>query len=166
MVMNLERLSNNLLDIIDVVLKNQELVNLIGYNKNFPIQPPDMPVNPKDIAPYGKMERILPYPFNIEYNKDVRTQLHIYYPNFTFVNNANASEVIVLFDIIVHKNIWLMMDNGKKVIRPYQIASKLFDTFNDKSIGKLGKIHFIEGSHTIVNTEFEGLRLVAKFTEF
>lgn len=164
--MNFQRLSSNLIDIIDEILKNQELVNLIGYNKNFPILEPDTPINPKDIAPYGSKQRIFPYPFDVEYDEDIRSQLHIYYPNFTFVNNSKASEVIVIFDIVVHKKIWLMLDNGNKVVRPYQIVKKILEIFKDKRIGNLGKIHFIEGSHTVINREFEGIRLVAKFTEF
>jgi hypothetical protein len=59
-----------------------------------------------------------------------------------------------------------MMDNSKKVIRPYQIANQIVTSMKDKRIGHLGKIHFIDGSHTLINKEFEGVRLVAKFTEF
>lgn len=164
--MNLERLSSNLIDIIDAVLSNQELVNLIGHNGNFPIKLPDKPVNAIDIAPNGKNERVFAYPFDTSYKEDIRTQLHIYYPNFVFKNNNNVSQVIVIFDIVVHKKIWLMMDNKKKVIRPYQIVNQLFKTFNKKRIGQLGELHFVEGSHLIVNSEFEGIRLVAQFTEF
>lgn len=167
--MNLERLSSNLIDIINEISKNQELVNLIGHNGNFPITSPFTPVKFADIAPYGKNQKIFPYPFNTKIKEDevsVKTQLHIYYPNFTFENNNNVTQVIVIFDIVVHKNIWLMLDNGKKVVRPYQIVNQLYKTFNKKTIGGLGKIHFIDGSHVIINNEFEGIRLVASFTEF
>jgi hypothetical protein len=163
MVMDLTRMSSNLIDIIDEVLKNQELVNLIGSNGNLPVS---TPVDPKSIAPKGVNERILPYPFDIEYEDDVRTQLHIYYPSFKFTSNGHANEIILIFDIVVHKDIWLMMDNSKKVIRPYQIANQIVTSMKDKRIGHLGKIHFIDGSHTLINKEFEGVRLVAKFTEF
>jgi hypothetical protein len=166
MVMDLTRLSSNLINIIDEVLKNRELVNLIGYNGNFPILPPNTPIDPKDIAPKGINEKIFPYPFDIAYEGDVSTQLHIYYPNFQFKNNGYANEIILIFDVVVHKSIWLMMDNSKKVIRPYQIVNQLVNTFKGKRIGQLGEIHFIDGSHTLINSQFEGIRLVAKFTEF
>lgn len=164
--MDLTRMSSNLIDIIEEVLKNQELVNLIGYNGNFPILPPNVPVVPKDIAPKGSKERIFPYPFNVDYKADVRTQLHIYYPSFRFKNNGHANEIILIFDVVVHKSIWLMQDNNKKVIRPYQICKQIVDTFKDKKVGQLGEIHFVDGSHTLINSDFEGVRLVAKFTEF
>jgi hypothetical protein len=159
-------MSSNLIAIIDEVLKNQELVNLIGHNGNFPILPPTVPPVAKDIAPKGVNQRIYPYPFNVEYNQDVRTQLHIYYPSFQFKNNGYANEIILIFDIVVHKDIWLMIDNSKKVIRPYQICDQLVKIFKDKRVEGLGQIHFIDGSHTLINSDFEGIRLVAKFTEF
>ncbi len=164
--MNLERLSSNLIDIIDEVLKNQELVNLIGHNGNFPIVAPNNPVRPSDIAPFGSNQKIFPHPFDVEYKEDVRTQLHIYYPEFIFVNNGHANEVAIIFDIVVNKKIWLMMDNGKKVVRPYQIVNQIVKSFRKKRIGGLGEIHFSNGVHTIINSDFNGIRLVAKFTEF
>jgi hypothetical protein len=161
--MDFERLSSNLVAIIDEILKNQKLVNYIGYDGN---DPESKTISPQSIAPKGINERIFPYPFDVNFRDSVRTQLHIYYPHFTFENNSNASRVAIVFDIVVNKSIWLVSDGGRKLIRPYQIAKYIIDTFRDKHIDKVGKIHFIEGSHTIINDEFDGLRLVAQFTEF
>lgn len=161
--MDFRRLSVNLIAIIEETLKNQELVNLIGFDGN---NPSNNNVNPKEIAPKAKNERILPYPFDVDYKEDVRTQLHIYYPRISFESNGNASKVVVLFDIVVHKDIWLLMDNGEKVIRPYQISKALIDTFNKKRVKGVGELHFLDANHTPINEEFEGFRLVAQFTEF
>lgn len=161
--MDFERLSSNIVVAIDQVLKNQNLVNYIGWNGN---DPSLQSVVPSSIAPKATNERIFPYPFDTSYKEDVRTQLHIYYPSLVFQNNGKASQVVMLFDIVVHKSIWLLTDNGKKVIRPYQIAKYIVDTFKDKRIDGLGEIHFLQGSHTVINEQFEGFRLVARFTEF
>jgi hypothetical protein len=163
LVMNFERLSSNIIVVINEILKNQNLVNYIGWTSD---NPSSQSIVPSSIAPKAPNERIFPYPFDTNYKGDVRTQLHIYYPSFTFENNGKASQVVMLFDIVVHKSIWLVTDNGKKLIRPYQIAKLLVDTFKDKHIDGLGEIHFIQGSHTIINDQFEGFRLVARFTEF
>lgn len=164
MVMSyLGRLSSNIVDIVNMILKNQMLVNYIGHNGDFPLT---TPVNPLDIAPKGVDERIFTYPFDTSYTEDVRTQLHIYYPSFDFENNNHATGFFIVFDIVVHKDIWLVQDNSRKVIRPYQITEYLVETLKDKRIGNLGKISFVEGNHIIVNQQFEGVRLVAKFTEF
>lgn len=161
--MDFKRLSSNIIDIIDGALSNQQLVNYIGHNGN---DPSLQTINPSLIAPKGSEERIFPYPFDTSYEGEVKSQLHIYYPQFKLKNNGNANQVALIFDIVVHKSLWLVTDNGEKLIRPYQIAKCIVDSFADKRIGKLGKIHFVDGSHTIINSDFEGLRLIAQFTEF
>lgn len=163
MTVKLDKFSSNIIDLIDEILKNQEICNLIGQEGNIPVS---KPVLAKDIAPYGVKERVYAYPFDIDFTDDVRSQLHVYYPSFSFENNGHVAEIIVIFDIVVHKKIWLMMDNKKKVIRAYEVAKNIVSSMGDKRIGNIGKIHFIEGSHTIINSEFEGVRLVAKITEF
>lgn len=155
--------SSHIIDLIDEILKNQELCNLIGQNGNLPVK---VPVDPKSISPMGEKERIYAYPFDIDFTDDVRSQLHIYYPSFSFENNANVADISVVFDIVVHKKIWLMMDNKRKVIRAYEIARNIVGSMANKRIGSIGKIHFSEGMHTIINSEFEGVRLVARITDF
>lgn len=161
--MNFERLSTNIISIIDEVLKNQDLVNLIGHDGD---NPSTNNILAKTIAPRGTKERILPYPFDITFKGDVRSQLHIYYPNISFVNNGNVSKVLIMFDIVVHKKIWLFTDNQKKLIRPYQILSQLTKTFKDKRVKGVGEIHLQDANHVYVNEEFECLRVMATFTEF
>lgn len=165
--MDFARLSSNLIDIINQILSNQNLVNYIGYNSNNPsLLTGTQKVNPATIAPNAQGQRLFAYPFDKEYKADVRTEVHIYYPNIDIVNNGQVSQTIVNFDIVVHKSIWMLLDDGKKIIRPYQIAKFIYDSFHDKKVGKLGNIHFINASHTIINSEYEGLRLTATFTEF
>ncbi|WP_090739293.1 hypothetical protein [Paenibacillus sp. Mc5Re-14] len=161
--MNFDRLSSNIITIIGEVLKNQSLVNCIGWNGDNPFT---QKINPSEIAPKGKGERVFPYPFDVTFKEDVRTQLHIYYPNLTFENNGHVGRAIIFFDIVVHKDIWLFMDNEKKVIRPYEIAKLILDSFKDKNVEGLGEIHFVSADHTVVNEQFEGFRIAATTTEF
>ncbi|EJW14022.1 hypothetical protein M5X00_29560 [Paenibacillus alvei] len=161
--MNFDRLSSNIIAIIGEVLKNQTLVNYLGWNGD---DPSTQKINPALVAPKGSTERIFPYPFDTTFKDDVRTQLHIYYPQLRFENNGNAGKAAILFDIVVHKDIWLLTDNGEKVIRPYQIMKLILNAFKDKQVDGLGEIHFVSGEHTVVNEQFEGFRLVATTTEF
>jgi hypothetical protein len=163
MVMDFERLSSNIIAIIQEMLKNQILVNYIGYDGD---NPESQNIPPTSIAPKGSNERILPYPFDVNFRGQVRSQVHIYYPRLSFKNNSHANQTIVFFDVIVHKSIWLVVDKGRKLIRPYQIVNHIVKTFKDKHIQGLGKIHFLEGNHVVVNEEFEGFRLVASITDF
>jgi|HigsolmetaGSP11D_1036233.scaffolds.fasta_scaffold07301_5 hypothetical protein len=164
MVMNLDRLSKNIISIIEEVLKNQRLVNYLAINGNDPSISP--PVSPMLIAPKGDNERIFPYPFDTSFKDDVRSQLHIYYPHMTFKNNGKVGHPFINFDIVVHKDIWLLTDKGEKIIRPYEILSMILDTFSGKIIPNLGQVHFLDGVHVVVNEQFEGVRLTAKTTEF
>lgn len=161
--MNFDRLSQNMITIIGEVLKNQQLVNYLSVNSD---NPSSTNIPSLTIAPNGINQRVFPYPFDTTFKDDVRSQLHIYYPKITFENNGNAGRAIVIFDIVVHKDIWLVQDNGQKVIRPYQIATLIFNTFKDKHVKGLGQIHFVGADHTVINEQFEGFRLVARLTEF
>lgn len=161
--MNFGRLSSNIIAVIDEVLRNQTLVNYLGWNGD---NPSAQTISPVSIAPRGVSERIFPYPFDTTFKDDVRTQLHIYYPNLAFENNGHAGVALILFDIVVHKDIWLLIDEGKKVIRPYEIARLILDAFKDKNVEGLGELHFVKADHTVVNEQFEGFRLVATTTEF
>jgi hypothetical protein len=114
----------------------------------------------------AKDERIFPYPFDINFKNDVRSQLHIYYPNLSFENNGNAGKSVILFDIVVNLDIWLVKDRAKKIIRPYEIMKLILETFKDKNIEGLGELHFIKADHVVVNERFQGIRLVATTTDF
>jgi hypothetical protein len=161
--MDLSRMSESIVVMIDEILKNQKIVNLVGSSKSLPLTE-DVP--PASIAPMSKNQRITAYPFDIDYLGDVRTELRIYYPEFRFLNNNHVNETIVIVDIIVHKDIWLMSNDGKKVIRPYVIADEIFKHFKHRNVQRLGKLHFIDGAHVMINSEFEAVRLTAKLTDF
>lgn len=164
-------MSQKLIIIVDELLSNQNIVNLVGLNENFPTR---TNVNPKDIAPMGKRERITVTPFDSDFVEDVRSEIRVYYPEFAFENNNQVNDAIIAIDIIVHKNIWLMEANGEKVIRPYHIASEIFDHFQAKerekfkedNIKKLGKLMFLEGRYVLINKEFDCLRLFARTLDF
>jgi hypothetical protein len=121
------------------------------------------------IAPLGVKERILPYPFDVKFKDEERSQLHIYYPDLQFVNNSNVEEVIVWFDIVAHKRLWLFSQNNKKLVRPYEIASqipRLFDGTIPNTKSTVGNLHFKAMGHVAVNEQFDGVRLEAKMVNF
>lgn len=165
--MKLELLSTNLVKIIDKCVNSQPLGQLLLYNGSNPLS--QLPVSPSDIAPYGKDERVIPYPFDIKYKADERSQLHIYYPEVAFKNNSNVEQTMVWFDVIVHKRQWLYMQDGEKKVRPYDIATqiiKLFDgTIPDKG-STVGQLNFLAMSHVAVNDEFDGVRIEARMTTY
>lgn len=150
--------SRNLVLLIDECLKNQNLSKLIVYNDNNPLNKPQVDIS--TIAPHGSNERYFAYPFDINFKDEKRTQIHIYYPNIKFKNNQNVADNNIYFDIVVHKKIWLYAQSNEKLVRPYQIASLIMDTF-DKSTDTLGVVNFHHVAHVVVNEEFDAIRLVA-----
>jgi hypothetical protein len=167
MDMKLDLLSPNLVKIIDNCLRSEDLGKLLLYSTQDPLSNP--PVDPSIIAPFGEYERILPYPFDVNYKDEERSQLHIYYPSMEFVNNENVEETHVFFDIVVHKRLWLYMQDGEKLVRPYDIASQvvsLFDGTIPTNLDTVGKLNFLGMRHVVVNEEFDALRLQALMTTF
>lgn len=167
MTIKLDLLSPSLVKIIDNCLSNDKLTKLLYYNVQNPLSQPS--VNPSLIAPSGDSERILPYPFDVRFKSEERSQLHIYYPDVNFKNNEHVEQAIVWFDIVVHKRLWLFMQDGKKLVRPYEIASLIATQF-DGSIPStkltVGKLNMHGATHVVVNEEFNALRLEASMTTF
>jgi hypothetical protein len=168
MSVKLELLSTNIVQIIERCANSTNLAKLLYYNDS--VNPMSNEVVPANvIAPFGSKERILPYPFDIRFKDEQRSQLHIYYPDLKFVNNAQVETGIVWFDIIVHKRLWLYSQDGKKLVRPYEIASevtKLFDGTIPNTKSTVGNLDFLALGHVSVNEEFDAVRLEAKMTTF
>jgi hypothetical protein len=149
--MKLITLSDDLVNLMGGLLDNQELGKLLYYSVSNPLNQPNIVIT--DLAPFGKFERILPHPFDVEYTADIRSQLNIYFPRLEFINNQIVEDVLVFFDIVVHKSIWTIRDDeGKKKIRPYEIARHVIKELIDVC-------DFHEMTHLAVNEEFQALRL-------
>lgn len=152
--MKLQTLSDDLVGMMGGLLDNQALGKLLFYTVSNPLNQPNL--NLVDLAPFGAFERILPHPFDIEYNADIRSQLHIYFPRLAFVNNEIVENALVFFDIVCHKSIWTFRDdNNRKKIRPIEVARHIIYEMKDVC-------SFIEMTHLDVNTDYQCLRLEAE----
>ncbi|HXW03440.1 MAG TPA: hypothetical protein VD651_04175, partial [Nitrosarchaeum sp.] len=128
--MKLMTLSDDLVGLIGLLLPNQNLGKLIYYTQSNPLNQPNF--NTMDLAPFGKIERYIPQPFDVDFTGDVRNQLHVYFQRLEFKNNSIVEDVDVFFDIITHKSIWTMRDSAnKKKIRPYEIAKEIIFQLKD-----------------------------------
>lgn len=152
--MKLLTLSDDLVNLMGKLLANQSLGKLVYYTVPNPLNQANLILS--DLAPFGKYERILPHPFDIDYTADIRSQIHIYFPRLEFINNQIVENVLVFFDIVVHKSIWTIRDDtNKKKIRAYEIARHIISDL--KSV-----CEFTEMTHLSVNEEFQALRLEAE----
>lgn len=158
MAMKLLTLSDDLVNLMGSLLSNMELAKLVYYTNGSPLTQPNF--NPVDIAPFGSKERILPHPFDIDYTADVRSQIHIYFPVLEFENNQIVEDCLLFIDVVVHTSIWTIVDsNGKKKIRPYEIARNIINEFVDVC-------SFQEMTHLAVNDQFQAIRIQAQIIKW
>jgi hypothetical protein len=151
--MKLLTLSDDLVGLMGNLLDNQEFGKLLYYTVANPLNQPN--INVVDLAPFGKYERILPHPFDVDYTADVRSQINVYFPRLEFINNQIVENVLVFFDIVVHKSIWTIRDeNNKKKIRPFELARLIIHELKEYC-------EFAEMTHLAVNEEFQCIRLEA-----
>jgi hypothetical protein len=158
--MKLMTLSDDLVGLIGTLLPNQTIGKLLYYTQSNPLN--QVNFNTIDLAPFGKYERYIPHPFDIDFTADVRNQLHIYFPSIEFINNQIVEDIIVFFDIIVHKSLWTFRDDkNKKKIRPYEIAKNIIFDLKDN-------IQFTDMLQVAVNDMFHCIRLqgtIIKWTD-
>lgn len=156
----LELLSDNIIIIIDEIMKNQNLCKLIHYDSKTPLEQPDL-VSPHNSLMY---ERIYPFPFNPDIVKDDRVELRVYYPDGELINGQHIEINRIFFDIVVSKNkdVYSVWIDGKRKIRPYEIMKEIVSMFFKKSYGTLGEIKFKKFRHIYISNKFDILNLDAE----
>lgn len=152
--MRLSLLSPNLNIVLSEILQNQKICKLLQYVDN-PYSQPDI-TNTNSLL----FEKILPFPFDPNVKVAEGSQLRVYYGNVNLKNNTVIEQTIIHFDVICSKskNVWLV--KGTAQTRPWEIASEIVTHF-DKSIGTLGKINFHRIVPFYINSEFDGVRVIA-----
>jgi hypothetical protein len=153
--LKLELLSPNLVLLIDEILDNQNICKYLYYDdKN--------PLGQSTIADTSGLllTKIFPYPFSSVITEEC-TQLRLYYPDGEFDSIGKIEQSLVLFDIICHKNLWLINDGTNSLIRPYEIMKELINLF-DQSLSTVGKLKFKRFNHLFVNDKFDCIRLMAE----
>ena len=152
-------MSDNLIIIIDEILKQQELCKLIHYNEKFPFEQPNLTLPANHLIRTD--EKVLPYMFDEKAVLEEQSQLRVYYPEFQFVNGQVVENTLIHFDIICAKTLWLINVGGKGKIRPYEMIKYLVSHLYDRSIGTVGKLRFIGGQQLTVNEKFASIRVFA-----
>lgn len=145
-------LSPNLILIIDQILSNQEICKYLNYNKDNPLTQPDLILPAKNLF----LKKIFPYEYNPNITMEDCTQLRIYYPSGRIINKA-IEDVVVVFDIIVAKTLWLVND-GKPLLRPYELLKLIYNEYQNKSISTVGVLSFRGWNYINYNDKFNGIR--------
>jgi hypothetical protein len=164
--MNLQTISSDLVTFLGKFLKDDELIYLVGNDVTRPFEMAKKSVS--TLAPNGSDQRFYPYPFNVEYKEGQRSQIHLYFPSMLFQNNDIVEDIVIWFDIVVHKELWLIekkLADGSiaKLIRPYEIAQQIAEIVKRVDIGTRDlKIDLVAFDHLGVNSNYQAIRLEGK----
>lgn len=152
-------LSTNTMTLIDEALKNNTLLKLIDNNSTDPL-------NEKEVVNKGGlvMKKIIPAPFNGQVPELEETNLRIFFPDGRLQNRA-VLDTVVTFQIVLHNDLWNIYNGcGKRAMRPYEIMSEIVSIFEDRTIEKLGVIHFKRFSYHSIDKDYGLYNLEAEMT--
>ena len=143
--------SQNVVTAINELINDQELVKLIHYNDYNPYAKPDLQLP----ATFLINKKIFPYPFNPLIQTEASCQLRVFYASGYFANDETFSPSRLFFEIVVHKDLWLINNGTQSLIRPYEILNRLQVIFHKRSIGTLGRLRFRPWSFGFGNEHFD-----------
>lgn len=177
MSQNLERVSSNVLKVLKRTLYNESLEDeskrqivsqLIKYDDENPFS---QPILTKQQCNNLFLNRVFPYPLNT-FTDTIKTDLRIYFPECSFDSSGNVEDYVIIFDIIVHKNFYMIRDaEGNTVLRSHAIAENIIDFFDDKILYRknenpIYKLQFTKLYNLSFDNDFLGTRLVARYIDF
>ena len=124
--------------------------------------------------PIHRDAKILPYPFNPDTKIQESSTIRAFFPTGKFDNGKPQSVWLntdLIVDIIVAKNLWLMIDeDNKDVVRPYRLMSEIAHDLTDRNMSKesdlfktVGPLNLSGFDHLSINAEYEAIRLSFSF---
>ncbi|SDX95594.1 hypothetical protein [Thermoactinomyces sp. DSM 45892] len=162
--MRLDSLSKNIVTILTELAKNEGLAKLLLNDVSTPFSSRLPPIDSNKILNQkSELCRIFPFPFSPEAHTEDHSFIRVYYPNGSFNENEVIAETQINFDIVVAKSLWLIEDGNRKLIRPYEIMSRVTDMLGKRSIGSTIQLKFSGWNHLSVNNRFDALRLYSEY---
>ena len=161
--MRTESMSNNIIDIILSLAKNDGLLRLIVNNDDEPMKKP-VKLSVKDlIYPRNCNAKILPLPFDVNATEDESSFIRVYYNDGELNENEVIADSQIHIDIICAKSLWLINDGDKSLIRPYEIMSRVMDMLGRRSVNTKIKLHFNSYQHLYINSKYDAIRLYCEY---
>ena len=150
-----KNMSENIISILYEILDNDDLLKYVYYKSSRPLEQDDLSQEEKN----GLINNYIhSTPYTPQVLTEQKNQLRVFYPNGELENRI-VLETDVVFQIIVHRDLWLIgeytdNDEYKKKLRPYQIMDEIIKTFQDKTVDKLGVMHFVNFVYRYLNEEY------------
>lgn len=152
-------LSDNAIIIANEILDDKEIIKLLSYNSSTPLSEEDI-LDPKGLF----QSNVFITPFTGDVPAEQKSTLHINFDGGD-IQKREWLKNSVDFEILVHRDLWLIKDEKDKMsIRPYLLMDKIFDLFDDKSIGTLGVLKFVNYNFYRVDNMWGVYKLRAKMS--
>lgn len=153
----INNLSKDVINVMTTLSENEGLSQLLGNDIPNPFSRP-VPSTTKIL-----MDKITPYPFDIEATVEDGSFIRVYYNQGEFNENEVIQEMSLHIDIVVAKNLWLINDGRRSLIRPYEIMDRVVDLVGFRSVASPIKLKFTGWQHLAVNRKFDAIRLYADY---
>lgn len=150
-------LSKDVVSVMQILAKNEGLVQLLVNDISNPFSK-SVPSGTKIL-----LDKIAPFPFDIESTTEDGSFIRVYYNKGEFNENEIIQEMGMHIDIVVAKNLWLINDGERSLIRPYEIMDRVIDLVGQRSFNGEIKLNFSGWQHLAVNRKFDAIRLYADF---
>lgn len=161
--MKLESMSKNIVNIMLQLSSNDGLAMLLVNNNNAPFSP-SLPTIDKSklINPELPESRISPFPFDPDALVEDNSFIRAYYNSGEFDSEIIADSSLHI-DIIVAKSLWLINHDGRSLVRPYEIMSRVVDLLGSRSNNDTIRLKFNGWQHLAVNAKFDAIRLYCEY---
>lgn len=153
--MRIEYLGANLVTAMKELTTSQNLAKLLTY-QDTPYSNPNLSA---DELQGLILSKLFPYPFTLNTVPDDVCHIYVWNPYGTFKNGEVIEHNDFYWDIVCAKSLWLC-NVGYASIRPYEVMKEIIKIYNDRSISTLGRVHFTDWEHLIIDNQFSGIRLI------
>lgn len=134
-VRNCGELGTNLQKIINRLIANDELVKLLYYENDNPLERPALTKEEKQKEIFEKLIKTVP---RVGTKDTAKSVVVVYVQRAAKIpGNKEFKNVRILVDVIVPLTQWYIRDAN---LRPFAILGKIQEALDDKTINGLGKI--------------------------
>ena len=133
-VRNCQELGINLQKICTRLMSNDELLKLLYYEDQDPLNKPTLSEEQKKTI-FGNLITVIP---KTNSRNDSCSAIALYIPKASQLSgNKEFKHVIVAIDVWVPLTQWIIKDNN---LRPFAIMGEIQNSLNNKTVNGLGKI--------------------------
>lgn len=156
-----EVMGEDIFKIVERILNNQNLLKLIKYTNNDPLNQPDLTQEEKDKLLH---KNILITPKIPDEDQDKNCYIVILLDEYIVDSqNADFKQAKIRFDVLCPMDRWVINANS---LRPYLMMNEIDKDFNEKKLAGIGNLSFQKTARLVVSPYLAGYSLEYGHTEF